>query len=823
MSFYVGKAFMYVLHLLFEYTATVLVLRTPRQSSYINKFIIILFWRKLKMKRTRLLSLLLIVVLVAGALAGCGKGDKKDGYVFDPADVVAHKDYTSVYEMIGAKITADMVVEKDGLAYVTYNGVEYELGMDFLSMAMVYNCQPAGDFETQEEVYNFWWKLYVQRWNYQALAVPLYSNQYFDLYNAKIQDFVTTPYWGAADAIIAASVKEGSDNSVILGSSTELSGAFRNSSWGKSSPGSSDLDIQNLTSGHATVMTGPDGAMMWNMTALAEVPTAVKNEDGTLTYTIKVKNDLKFSDGSAITAKNFIASILANSTAVSVAAGGTGNSGMQLVGYDEFKAYIGTNDGADVENEDYKASKYFSGVKLLDDYSFSITFLADYADYYYVQSYASYSPVPMALYLGENDIVVNDDKSCGLADGFYATKKEDGKDVYTMAEVIVNNLKWDSDLPYSGPYVVENYDAANLIATLKLNPNYPGDDARGVASIETITYVKMVSETQMDQFKSGQIDVLAGITGGDDTKAALALVEENPDKYAETHYDRAGYGFIGLRADLGPASFTEVRQAVLYTINRPEFAQTFTGGYGTVVHGPYYEGMASYKANKDVIDLNAYDYSSDAAVEVLVAGGWIYNADGTAYDASKGGIRYKKLSGYELSEQNLKYSSTDGKYATVKVGNDFYMPLAFNWYGTQPNDVTDMLITAWQNNPNATTAIGMYITYTSCDFTTGLYGEYLQIEDYGWDGVAKCCGINYATGFTSAIYDFSWNWTIDPEIYDDYSYTYFMDEADFWENYQAPVEDEVPGSSEADTSVADTSVADTSVADTSVADTSAAE
>ena len=724
------------------------------------------------MRSFKIFALLMAALMIVGCLAACGN-KTPDVQSVDPADAVAHADYTSVYEMIGSKITIDMVVEKDGLAYVTYEGVEYELGMDFLSMAMVYNCAPAGDFATAEDAYNEWWRLYVQRWNYLALAVPLYSNQYFDLYNAKIEGFVTTPYWGAADAIIAASVKAGAENSVILGSSTELSGAFRASSWGKSSPGSSDLDIENLTSGYATVQTGADGAMMWNMKALAEEPTSKKNDDGTLTYTIKVRDDMKFSDGSAINAKNYIASILANSTAVSVAAGGTGNSGQLVAGFDEFKAYTGEGE-----------TVTFKGVQLIDDYTFAITFQADYADYYYVQSYASYSPVPMALYLGENEIVVADDKTCGLSAGFYEKVTKDGAETYAMADVIVNNLKWDSALPYSGPYTVSNYDASALVATLKLNPYYPGDDARGKASIETITYVKIVSETQMDQFKTGQIDVVAGITGGDDTKAALALVDAEPEKYAETHYDRAGYGFIGLRADLGPASDLYARQAILYTINRPEFAQTFTGGYGTVVHGPYFEGMASYKANASKISLNPYSYSSDSAIEALEEGGWIYNADGTAYDAAKGGIRYKKLEGYALSKQNIEYKTTDGKYATTKVDGAYYMPLAFNWYGTQPNNVTDMLITAWQSNPNATTAIGMYITYTSCDFTTGLYGEYLQIEQYGWDGVAKCCGINYATGFTSAIYDFSWNWTIDPDIYADYSYTYFMDEADFWENYQ---------------------------------------
>ena len=692
----------------------------------------------------------------------------------DVNDAVVHSDYTSVYDMIGANVTIDMVTEDPdtGLATITYEGKTYEAGLDFLSMAMVYNSTPAGDYTTEEEVYNQWWKLFIQRYNYMALEVPLYSNQYYDLYNAKLENFVTSPYWGVASAIVGASVKEGNDNSAILGSSTELSGAFRKSAWGKSNPGSADLDIEELTSGHSTVQTGIDGSYMWNMTALAEEPTSVKNDDGSLTYTIKVKDDLVFSDGSAITAKNYVAYVLANSTEVAVAAGGTGVAGLNYLGYDEFKAYTGEGDKV-----------YFEGIKLIDDYTFSVTLLPEYANYYYSMAYAAFTPTPMALYLGENDIVVADNGACGLADGFYAKAQKDGVDTFVMVDVMLANLKWNSDLPYSGPYVVSNYDESALIATLTRNENYPGDDARGTASIDTITYVKIVSETQTDQFKSGQIDVLAGITGGEDTDAALALVKESPDKYAETHYDRAGYGFIGLRCDLGPISDTAVRQAMMYTINRPEFAQNFTGGYGSVVHGPYYTGYSAYKAVEDEILLNQYAYSSDSAVAVLEEGGWIYNEKGEEFVAGTDAVRYKKLESYELSPQNITYATVDGAYKTLKINGEYYMPLAINWYGTQPNNVTDMLITAWQTNPNATTEIGAYITYTSCDFSTGLYGEYLQIEQYGWDGVAKCCAINYATGFTSAAYDMSFNFTIDPSMYADYSRAYFMDEADFWENY----------------------------------------
>ena len=75
-----------------------------------------------------------------------------------------------------------------------------KLGMDYLSMAMVYDA-------TTEEEYNTWWKAFIERWNYLMPDIPLYSNYYYDVYNSKIENYKTGPFWNTMQAITYASIK----------------------------------------------------------------------------------------------------------------------------------------------------------------------------------------------------------------------------------------------------------------------------------------------------------------------------------------------------------------------------------------------------------------------------------------------------------------------------------------------------------------------------------------------------------------------------------------------------------------------------------------
>jgi peptide/nickel transport system substrate-binding protein len=46
------------------------------------------------------------------------------------------------------------------------------------------------------------WREYQLRWNFLSPTVPLYSNQYFDIYNSRVEGLQVTPFWNWSQAIV---------------------------------------------------------------------------------------------------------------------------------------------------------------------------------------------------------------------------------------------------------------------------------------------------------------------------------------------------------------------------------------------------------------------------------------------------------------------------------------------------------------------------------------------------------------------------------------------------------------------------------------------
>ena len=571
---------------------------------------------------------------------------------------------------------------------------------------------------------------------------------------------------------------------VILGNSTQVSGYFRWPGLGASSANAADQDINRLTVGYATMESDKNGTYVWNKTAVKEhTEQEIKHTDGSTTFkiTITINEGLTYSDGSPIKAVDYLAYTLAMSSPVSKAAKNYERAGYSFVGWPAFNKYDGTNDGQS------GASKTFAGLRLLGEYQFSVEVNSDNYPYYFADTLGAIGCNPLKLVLGDGVEVKDDGNGAYLTDGWYA---KSGKD-YTKADHIKAAEIDTKTYPYSGPYTITNYDSTNWEVTLKINPNFKGNYEGQKPHVENIVYRKVVEETQFGQLGGGEIDVLSSLTGSGPVNTALAFAKGG--KFKNVNYDRAGYGKVQFDCDFGPAKSVGVRQAFAYCLDRNNFATTFCGGFGSVVHGPYSVNFQAYQDNQTLFEskLNTYAVSTAKAKQALEADGWTYNADGTPYSGT--GIRYRKLTAEEVSSANsswfIDYKSVsntnanfkDGtEYKTVKVGDDYYMPCVINWFATV-NEVSALLKTKYIEG-TALLECGIGLTQTTGEFAVLLDNIYRRGT---FSGTPTYSMFNLATGWNSSIYDYSYNWIdeTDPlyEAYFGYSTNKLSDpyDADF--------------------------------------------
>lgn len=476
-----------------------------------------------------------------------------------------------------------------------------------------------------------------------------------------------------------------SNKQVILGESSETSGDIT-PFWVN---GASDYDAYKLVTGMAPIENDQTGKWIENPTVLEKLEVT-DNDDGSRTYTVTIKDGLKFSDGSDINADDYLLNYMlrCDEMIVDLEASNLTDSTVQYVaGYNEF-----SNGESDT----------FAGLHLIDEKTYSVTIDAQYMPYYYGSALISLEPQSMDLWLPEDVTLEETENGVKFSDNFSAEYIGDK----------VQAARYNYNI-CSGPYMFTSYDENAYTYTLTKNPNFPGNFEGQTANIETVLVKYTPQDTMMDQLKTGAVDILYQVADGDQIEQGLDMVEEGGFDYLS--YGRAGYGMISFKCNQGPTQFKEVRHAMAYLLDRVSFAQTFTGGHGIVVNGPY--GSQQWMAEEyaeEIDGLNSYTYSLDSAIAELEAGGWVYNEDGSEYSGS--GIRYKKLD--------------DGTY----------MPLIIEWFSSDNNSVSDLLVTTLQQNPDVAAA-GMQINQTVGTFTDLLTYYYDNSEENPYQM------FNLATGF----------------------------------------------------------------------------
>ena len=534
----------------------------------------------------------------------------------------------------------------------------------------------------------------------------------------KGNDEPTDPSNSDASTEPSSEATEKHENKVIYGSDTELSGDLGNAWWTNNA---TDKLIRDLINDYDVITFDQFGQMKVNETVSDGVQTA-ENEDGTATYTVKIKQGLTYSDGTPITAADYVAYMLVQFSPATLEAGATVSSDT-VVG------------GTEYQNGE---SKVLAGLRLLDEYTYSISITPEYANYYYGLTYASLAPLYLPLY-SSAALTVKDDGEGAYLDGGELKADEINASRYVYENRVT-----------AGPYVIKSIDTGALTETLEINPNYAGNFEGQKPSIQTIVVVKSEDDSKMDAFTTGEITFLSQLSEGDQIKTALELVDSGKFNYC--HYTRNGYGKIQFQCDGGPTQFQAVRQAVAYLLDREEFTNTFTGGYGSVVHGPYSTAQWMYEDSEELFNekLNSYAYDPAKAVEVLEADGWTLNADGTPYSGT--GVRYKEVTAEQAGDYALNVKLADGR---------ILMPLHIMWASSDGNSVSALLATMLANGKQTADA-GMVIEQNVMAFSELLNWVYRDTTVGDQYGVFTYGMFNLATGFAD-VYDYAYNYASDPD------------------------------------------------------------
>ncbi len=531
---------------------------------------------------------------------------------------------------------------------------------------------------------------------------------------------------------------------VIYGATTEISGDFAPGAWWTNN--ATDNMLRNITTDYGTVVTDQGGALVQNPTVCESIES-VMNDDGTKTYTVKIKDGLVFNNGDAITIKDFVWATAFGCSSVAGEVGAKLTAYLDVVGGQEF--FDGT-------------AETISGLRMLDDNTIQVSIVADKVPYYFDLNYAGFTAFSMKYWLGDAVDV-----------------KDDGNGVYFTGltkDAIEKQLEYarfnaGEDRVTAGPYNLVEFDQASKQATLVINPNYQGNFEGQKPSIQKIVITRAEDATWADALKTGAFNFYDTITDGEQVNTAMDIIEDEENKaklgygFGYTQFDRPGYGKLMFQSDFGPTQFVAVRHAIAMLLDRNEFANTFCQGWGGVVNGPYGTAMWMYQDAQEWLDenLDNYAYNPDAAKQLLIDDGWVYDEKGNDYVE---GIRYKKVTEEEAGQYKHVVKLDDG---TLLMG------LIIEWSSSEGNSVSDLLSVMLANGEQ-TAAAGVKINQNVMTFSELLNYMYRDATQGDKYGVPTYCMYNLASNFTS-LYDQSYSFTLDPKmVADGYNTDFIFDE-----------------------------------------------
>lgn len=358
---------------------------------------------------------------------------------------------------------------------------------------------------------------------------------------------------------------------------------------------------------YSTYVVTENGEIVLNSTVVKNKDVTV-DEAGNKTYTFEIHDDLQWNNGRAITAQDYVFSVLWSGSKEWADTGATSDIGKGLLGYSDY------HEGADHR---------FAGVRLLDEFKFSLTIAASELPNFYETTFVSVHPSYKEGWSYFSKVDSN-------SDGAKLTSNSSDWTLAFDTKRIAQTERYAPTVT-SGPFTFVSFE--NNIITLAANPMFKGDHKGQKPQLDYVIIKNISEQFEVENCINGEVDAINGVM--EDYKIESALASSAVE--VTSFHPRNGFGGMFFHCDYGPTQYKEVRQALAYLLDRQELIKEFYGDNSFTVNGLYGRGQWMYLENKAAIDaLPSYELNVAKANELLDQTPYKFEADGkTAFDAAK--------------------------------------------------------------------------------------------------------------------------------------------------------------------------------------------
>lgn len=432
---------------------------------------------------------------------------------------------------------------------------------------------------------------------------------------------------------------------LTVASTTMMTGNFFTDLWNNST---SDADVRKLIHGLNLIRWDSASGTYGINDSVVTGFIATADKEGNRTYTLALREDMKYSDGTAITAWDYAFTFLLLSAPEMAQLGASIHRSEYIFGMPEYIA---------------GERSVISGIHVPSDYMLSVTIEAEYLPYFYEMALLQANPYPISVIAPGCRVY---DEGLGVYIAAADEEAPEDADLFTaelLEETILNPETGYAANPavVSGPYKLVSYDAEAHTAVFEVNENYSGNADGSLPEIEKLTFMHVTNDEMIAKLASGEIDLVNKAMNVNAVEEGLKLVAEGA--HAAANYARSGFAFVNFNCERPAMQSAAVRKAVAYCMDKDQLIDEHVRNFGIRADGYYGIGQWMYQQAQGLTgegsleEMEKYEYSLEAAEAVLEEAGWKLEGD----------VRVKTI-GEERVELKLKYVYAEGNAAAEYTG-----------------------------------------------------------------------------------------------------------------------------------------------------------